>query len=142
MDPVVTLLSGLVGLAVGWLLLVAVLWLHRPSRDLVGPALRLVPDLLRLVRRILADRAVPRRVRAVLSLLLLWLVSPIDLLPEFLPVVGALDDLIVAMLVLRWVSGHLGIGYLRERWPGTPESFALLLRVLRVDDIRGRGIVG
>lgn len=117
-------------LLVTWLLLIGLLWLHRPSRELVGPAIRLVPDLIRLVRRLLADRRTPRSVRLGLVFLLGWLVSPIDLVPEFLPVIGALDDVIVAALILRWAARRVGRDRLRELWPGTEASFALLRRLL------------
>jgi uncharacterized membrane protein YkvA (DUF1232 family) len=113
-----------------WLLAVALIWLHRPSRDLALPALRLLPDILRLVRRLLADSQTPGPVRVALAGLLLWILSPIDLLPEFLPGIGPLDDLIVAALVLGWAGRRMGEERLREKWPGTPESFALLARLL------------
>ncbi len=130
MDLVLPLLLLGAILVVLWLGAVAVIWLHRPSRELAGPALRLVPDVVRLVRRLLAEPATPRYIRLVLVGLLVWLVSPIDLLPEFLPGIGPLDDIVVAVLVLRWVARRLGVGHLREQWPGTPESFALLQRLL------------
>ena len=113
-----------------WLAAVALIWLHRPSRDLAMPVLRLVPDVVRLVRRLLADPATPRRVRILLVGLLLWLVSPIDLLPEFLPGIGALDDVIVTALVLRYAARRVGVERLRAHWPGTPEGFVLLQRLL------------
>jgi uncharacterized membrane protein YkvA (DUF1232 family) len=113
-----------------WLAAVAVIWLHRPSRELAMPLLRLVPDLLRLVRRLMADPATPTPVRLALAGLLVWIVSPIDLIPEFLPGIGPLDDIVVAVLVLRWAGRRLGPERLREQWPGTPETFALLERLL------------
>jgi uncharacterized membrane protein YkvA (DUF1232 family) len=113
-----------------WLALVAVVWLHRPSRELALPLLRLLPDVVRLVRRLMADSATPTPVRLALGGLLIWIVSPIDLLPEFLPGIGPLDDIVVAVLVLRWTARRLGRDQLRAKWPGTPESFALLERVL------------
>jgi uncharacterized membrane protein YkvA (DUF1232 family) len=113
-----------------WLVAVALIWLHRPSRELAMPLLRLVPDLLRLVRRLMADPATPTSVRVALAGLLVWIASPIDLLPEFLPGIGPLDDIVVAVLVLRWTGRRLGRERLRAQWPGTPESFALLERLL------------
>lgn len=121
------LVAAVVGI---WLLAVAVIWLHRPSRELALPALRLLPDILRLVRSLLVDAGTPAPVRLALGGLLLWILSPIDLLPEFLPGIGPLDDLIVAALVLRWAGRRVGAERLREKWPGTPESFALLERLL------------
>ena len=113
-----------------WLLAVAVIWLHRPSRELAMPALRLVPDVVRLVRRLLADPETPRLERVVLAGALLWLASPIDLLPEFLPGIGLVDDIVVAAVALRWVARRLGPEFLRARWSGTPEGFVLLQRLL------------
>ena len=119
-------------LALGWLLLVAFLWLHRPSRELVGPALRLIPDLVRLVRDLLRDGGTPRSVRLALGGLLAYLLSPIDLIPDFIPVIGSADDLIVAAIVLRWAGRRVGIEGLRDRWTGDPAGFELLRRLLGV----------
>src|SRR5918994_4671700 len=103
-----------VGIVVGtWLLLVALIWLHRPSRHLAGAALRLLPDVLRMLRGLVADPATPRAERWLLIGLIGWLVSPIDLLPEFLPGIGALDDIVVAAIVLRVVARRLGRPHLR-----------------------------
>ena len=113
-----------------WALAVAIIWLHRPSRELALPALRLLPDVLRLVRRLVADARTPRSVRLALAALALWIASPIDLLPEFLPGIGPLDDIIVAAIVLRWTARRIGRDRIRERWPGTAESFALFERLL------------
>jgi uncharacterized membrane protein YkvA (DUF1232 family) len=124
-------LIGLVVLAaVTWLLFATVLWLHRPSRDLVVGSLRMIPDLLRLVRALAADDATPRSARLALGGLLIYLVSPIDLVPDFLPGIGSLDDLIVAGLVLRWVGRRVGSAGLRSHWPGTPAGFEVLERLL------------
>jgi uncharacterized membrane protein YkvA (DUF1232 family) len=129
-DVVGALLVVFVATGVAWLLLVVVLWLHRPSRELAGPAIRLVPDLVRLVRALFGDDTTPRRVKVALGALLLYLVSPIDLVPDFLPVIGSIDDLIVSGLVLRWAGRRLGVDNLRSHWPGRPEGFELLCRLL------------
>ena len=126
-DAVLVVVLAILGV---WLVLVAILWFHRPSRDLAIPAIRLVPDLVRLVRALLADATVPRRVKVALGGLLLYLVSPIDLVPEAVPIIGSVDDLIVAALVLRWVGRQLGVERLRSTWRGSPESFDLLRRLL------------
>ena len=104
MSVIETMAGAFVVVAFGWLLLVAFLLFHRPSRDLAGPALRLIPDLVRLVRGLLADTSTPTSVRVALAGLLVYLVSPLDLIPDFVPVIGAVDDLIVAAVVLRWVG--------------------------------------
>ena len=128
------LILGLaLGLVVTWLAFVAVLWVVRPKvgglRDLVA----VVPDILRLVRDLLLDPATPRGPRLALVGLLGWLVSPIDLIPEFIPVLGPLDDVVVAILVLRWVRRRVGEPALRRLWKGSSEGFQLLSGVLGSD---------
>jgi uncharacterized membrane protein YkvA (DUF1232 family) len=115
-----------------WLLVVAVLWLHRPSRDLALPALRALPDIVRLTRRLLADPRTPRRHRVALAILVVWLVSPIDLIPEFLPGIGPLDDIVAAAVILGWVGRQTGTARLRDLWPGDAAGFALVARMLRL----------
>ncbi|MEA2653155.1 MAG: hypothetical protein QOI37_382 [Chloroflexota bacterium] len=126
-SAVAVLVAGLVG---AWLLLLVVLWIARPRDVRLTELLRLVPDVLRLVRDLLRDPIVPRRIRWLLVGLLAWLVSPIDLIPEFIPVLGPLDDVIVAIIVLRYVRRRLGPDEFRRRWPGTAEGYELLSGVL------------
>lgn len=90
----------------------------------------MVPDVLRLIRDLIADRPTPLGVRVALVGLLAWLISPIDLVPEFIPVLGPLDDVIVAVLVLRYARRRLGIDELRRRWRGSEAGFALVGRVI------------
>jgi uncharacterized membrane protein YkvA (DUF1232 family) len=118
---------GVIGV---WVMLVALLWAFRPRDARLGDVLRLIPDLLRLVRNLLSDRTVPLGAKVALVLLLAWLVNPIDLIPEFIPVLGPLDDVVVAVLVLRYVRRRLGLQELRRRWPGSPEGFSLLSGIL------------
>ena len=129
MDPAL-LLGVLVGLAAAWLLFVALLWMLRPRDVRLGELVRVVPDIARLCRDVLADRGAPVRTRIAIAGLLVYLVNPIDLVPEFIPVLGPLDDVVVAVLVLRYVRGRLGTDGLRDRWRGTPEGFGLLQRVM------------
>jgi uncharacterized membrane protein YkvA (DUF1232 family) len=122
---------GIVASLIGvWLLLIVVLWIFRPRGVQLGQLVRIVPDVLRLVQRLLGDRSAPFRVRAALVGLLAWLLNPVDLIPEFIPVLGPLDDVVVAVLVLRYVRRRMGDDELRRRWPGTPEGYALLSGVL------------
>ena len=127
-------LSGLVGVLIGlaaaWLVLIALLWVLRPRDVRVGELLRVVPDILRLCRDLLADRGTPISVRLAIGGLFVWLVSPVDLVPDFIPVLGPLDDVVVAVLVLRYVRRRLGTEELRGRWRGSPEGFALLQGVI------------
>ena len=69
-------------------------------------------------------------VRLVLIGLVAWILSPIDLIPEFIPVLGPLDDVVVAIVALRFVRRRVGVDELRGRWQGSPEGFALLVRVI------------
>jgi uncharacterized membrane protein YkvA (DUF1232 family) len=113
-----------------WALFIALLWIVRPKDVPLREALRIVPDLLRLVRSLVVDRTVPLSVRAALVGLLAWLLNPIDLVPEFIPVLGPLDDVVVAVIVLRYVRRRIGEQELSRRWPGTEAGYALLSRVL------------
>jgi uncharacterized membrane protein YkvA (DUF1232 family) len=126
------LLRIVVILAACWLLLVALLWLHRPSRELVGPALRLIPDLVRLVRALLAEPSTPMSVRVALLALLAYLLFPIDIVPDFIPVLGSADDVILAALVLRWAGRRVGLEGLRGHWTGSEAGFEVLRRLLGI----------
>ena len=123
------LLRIVLGLLAAWALLVAVVWVLRPRDVSLSELVAFVPDLVRLVRSLLADRAAPRAVRAALVVLLIWLLSPIDLIPEFIPVLGPLDDVVVAVIVLRYVRRRLGTEALRAHWSGSDAGFGLLLRL-------------
>jgi uncharacterized membrane protein YkvA (DUF1232 family) len=116
-------------LLLAWLVLLAALLVARPRGGLLGEALRLLPDVLRLVRRLAADRALPRGVRFRLGLLLAYLASPIDLVPDFVPVLGYADDAIVVTLVLRGVVRRAGIDVIERHWPGTDDGLAALCRL-------------
>lgn len=124
----------IVGIAVALLVLWAgvllLLWLTRPRGVATRDLLRVLPDVLRLARSIVADRSVPLDVRLALIGALVWIVSPIDLIPEFIPVIGPLDDVVVAILVLRYARRRLGIGELRRRWSGTDDGFRMVSRLL------------
>lgn len=126
------LLQLLVALLVTWLLLVATLVVvgRREERRLdVRAALRLLPDVVRLVRRLAADGSLPRGVRVRLALLLAYLVSPIDLVPDFVPVAGYADDVLVVAWVLRSVVRRTGEEALTRHWPGTPEGLEVVRRL-------------
>ena len=120
----------IVGLVAAWLALLVLLWLIRPRGVGARELARLVPDILRLVRDLVTDRSAPRGVRVALGVLLVWPISPIDLVPEFIPVLGPLDDVIVAVVVLRYVRRRLGDEELRRRWRGTDDGYRVLTRFL------------
>src|SRR5512142_2162878 len=93
----------LVGLLAAWLSLVAALLVARPRGRLLKEALRLLPDTLRLLRNLATDHDLPRGVRVRLWLLFAYLALPVDLVPDFIPVLGYADDAILTVLVLRSV---------------------------------------
>jgi uncharacterized membrane protein YkvA (DUF1232 family) len=118
------------GLVAAWLVLLLLLWLIRPRGVGARELARLVPDILRLVRDLLMDRSTPRSVRVALGILLVWLISPIDLVPEFIPVLGPLDDVIVAVVILRFVRRRLGEAEMRRRWRGSDEGWRVVERLV------------
>ena len=113
-----------------WVLVLVLFWLLRPRDVPVREVLRIVPDVVRLIRRVIVDTEAPLDVRLVLVGLLLWIISPIDLIPEFIPGLGPLDDVIVAVVAMRYVRRRVGLGDLQRRWPGTDDGFLLLTRVI------------
>lgn len=112
-----------------WVALVVVLIVVRPRGGMLKEAVRLLPDVLRLIRRLAADRTLPRGVRVRLALLLVYLAVPIDLVPDFIPVLGYADDAIVATAVLRAVVRRAGLPAVRAHWPGTDDGFAAVVRL-------------
>ena len=92
-------------------------------RDLAG----FVPDCVTTVRRLRGDPRVPRRAKVVVALAGLWLLSPIDLVPEFLPVIGPLDDVVVVALALRYAARQVPREVLAAAWPGKPRLLERLL---------------
>ncbi|MEA2518017.1 MAG: hypothetical protein QOF49_97 [Chloroflexota bacterium] len=130
MSPILVAVAGLVAV---WAVLLVLFWALRPKDVSVRDLLAVVPDVLRLLRSIVADGAAPLEVRIVLVGLIAWILSPIDLIPEFIPVLGPLDDVAVAVVAMRYVRRRLGVDDLRRRWSGSPDGFALLIRVIGAD---------
>ena len=122
-------LSISIGLGLLYLGLLGALLLARPKGNLLRETLRLLPDLLRLLRCLAGDADVPRVVRMRLWLLLGYLAIPIDLVPDFVPVLGYADDAIVVALVLRSVVRRAGAPVVHRHWPGTDDGLAALARL-------------
>ena len=112
-------------LAVIWLILAVTFWLVRPKANMQD-LIRLLPDVLRLLKRLAADPELPRRIRIALVALIAFVVSPIDLIPDAIPVIGFADDVVLVGLVLRWISRTAGRDALARHWPGTPDGLATL----------------
>ena len=127
------LLSVAGGLLLLWLALIAALaWVSRGQAEKVKliDALRLGPDVVRLTRRLAADPTVPRGVRIWLIVLVVYLLLPIDLVPDFIPVIGYADDAIIVALVLRFATRHAGAAALDRHWPGTPQGLQALRSII------------
>lgn len=119
------------GAALGtiWLILIITLWVVKPDDVGIQDMLRLLPDVLRLLKRLATDPQLPRRIRIALLILLAFIASPIDLIPDFVPVIGFADDVVITALVLRWVSRTAGADALARHWPGTPDGLEAVRRL-------------
>jgi uncharacterized membrane protein YkvA (DUF1232 family) len=93
-----------------------------------------IPDCIVLVRRLLGDPRVPRRHKLLLGALFGYLALPFDLVPDFIPVAGHIDDAVVLALALRAVLRGSGTELLREHWPGPESSLAVVLRLIGATD--------
>jgi uncharacterized membrane protein YkvA (DUF1232 family) len=120
---VIALLLALYGLAVLALLLAG---RRSDARALAG----FVPDCVVLFKRLLGDPVVPRGRKLLVGLLVLYLAMPIDLIPDFIPVAGQLDDAVLVALVLRSVLRGGGESLLREHWPGPERSLRAIRRLV------------
>lgn len=126
------LLPAGIAFAVLWILMLVFFFVARPKNIGAKDALRLLPDTLRLIRRLATDVAVPKGVRVRLWLLLAYLAFPIDIVPDFIPVIGHADDVIIVALVLRGVVRRAGFVALERNWPGSRESLGVLTRLAGV----------
>ncbi|HUP86907.1 MAG TPA: DUF1232 domain-containing protein [Acidimicrobiales bacterium] len=124
---IVRLLIGIViALALTWAVFVAALVVFKPKGIDFKEAKRLVPDLVRLLRALAADPDLPPGVRRRLGLLLAYLALPFDLIPDFIPVLGYADDVIVVALVLRSVVRAAGPHAVDVHWSGTSQGLSLV----------------
>lgn len=122
------LIGAGLALVVAWGTLLVFLLIARPKGNVVKEALRLLPDTLRLLRRLAADRSLPRSVRVRLWLLFAYLAVPFDIIPDFIPVIGYADDVIIIGAVLRSIIRRAGPDVIRRHWPGTEDGLAALWR--------------
>jgi uncharacterized membrane protein YkvA (DUF1232 family) len=116
------------------LILVVVLWRLAPDRGRIRESLRLLPDVVRLLSRLARDDTLPVGVRIRLWALLAYLALPIDLVPDFIPVVGYADDAILVAATLRSVARVAGAPALTRHWPGTPQGLATVRRLAGLTD--------
>lgn len=102
---------------------------------MIHESLLVLPDLLKLVRCLARDPRVPRSVRVRLTLLLVYLATPIDVVPDFFAVLGYADDVLITIAVLRSVVRTAGADAVRRRWPGTASGLAAHAHVIRLSDL-------
>ena len=116
---------ALVLLLVSWTLLIVLAKRLPPGvlRDLAA----FIPDCVTTVRRLRKDPSVPRKAKIAVVLAGLWVASPIDLIPEFIPVIGPLDDIVVVALALRYAGRQVPRDVLLAAWPGEPRLIERLL---------------
>ena len=86
-----------------------------------------LPDCVTTARALRNDPRVPRRARIAVAIAALWVLSPIDLIPEFLPVIGPVDDVIAVALLLRYAARTVPRHVILEAWPGEPRLIERLL---------------
>jgi uncharacterized membrane protein YkvA (DUF1232 family) len=125
----------LLGLGVAVLCLVAswallILLARRLPPGLLRDLARVVPDCVTMARRLRQDPRVPRRAKIAVLIAGLWVLSPIDLIPEFLPVIGPLDDIVVVAIALRYAARQVPRDVIHAAWPG---DIALVERLLGAD---------
>ena len=94
--------------------------------------LKALPNLARLLARLVADPLLPRAAKIALAAAMVYLASPIDLIPDFVPLVGYLDDLLIGALVIDGVLNWVDRGLILKYWPGTPDSLERIARVARM----------
>ena len=117
-----------------WAMFLVALVLVRPQGVDLRDVRQAVPDTVRLLRSLHGDRSLPPGVRRWLRALLVYLAVPFDLVPDFIPVAGQLDDALVVALALRAVVRAGGDGLLAEHWPGPAASLDVVRRLTRGAD--------
>lgn len=128
-EPVLAILAGLILLYAAALVLLYLYARRHPETVSMRSAMRLLPDLLRLFRSLLGDKEVPTSVRLLILGLLAYLILPIDLVPDFIPVLGYADDVIVVAVVLRAVIRRTGPELLARLWKGDDAGLRVVLRL-------------
>jgi uncharacterized membrane protein YkvA (DUF1232 family) len=128
--------AAIAGTILLWLVLFVCLAILRPDGSTLRDAARIMPDAVRLLSRLSRDRCLSWPIRVRLVLLVGYLAVPIDLVPDFIPVLGYADDAIVIGLVLRSVIRRAGPDVVRQHWPGTPAGLDALSRLCRIPALR------
>lgn len=102
------------------------------ERSLLRELAMLLPNFMRLAKGLLTDRRVPARRKLLLAALAAYLVSPIDVIPDFIPGLGQMDDVLVVVLVLHGLLSSVDEEVLLEHWHGRPDLILLLRRAVQL----------
>ena len=94
--------------------------------------LRALPDIVRTISGLAVDPVLPKAAKIALAAAVLYLVSPVDLIPDFIPVLGYFDDLFVAAIVVDGMLSYVNRALVLKYWPGSPESLERVARAARV----------
>src|SRR3989441_6905608 len=106
-------------------------WWPRAWNDMRA-LLRALPDIVRTIAGLAVDPVLPKAAKIALAAAVLYLVSPVDLIPDFIPVLGYFDDLLVAAIVVDGMLSYVNRGLVLKYWPGSPESLERIARSARV----------
>ncbi len=120
------------GIAAALWLVAVLLLLVAGKRSASRELLAFLPNLIALFKGLLGDPRVPRATKLWVVFAIAWLGSPVDLIPEFVPIAGPLDDAIVAALILRQVLKRVGRDVVERHWRGNPSTLRLILRAAGV----------
>lgn len=123
--PVRVVLIALGCLFASWAILVILA--ARLPPGLLKELVRFLPACVTMIRRLRRDPRVPRSAKIAVLIAMVWVISPIDLIPEFLPVIGPLDDVVVVAIALRYAGRRVPRNVILEAWPGDPRLIERLL---------------
>ena len=124
-ETLLVVAAGVLALYIGFVVVLVASGRRQTARALAG----LIPDCIVLFRRLLGDGRVPRRIKLLVGVLIAYLTLPFDIVPDFIPVAGQLDDAVIVGLLLGFVLRGGGTALVREHWPGPQNSLALMLRL-------------
>ncbi len=127
--------TSVIALVVLWIGFAAVVVVRRPSRDSVRDVLVFLPDLVRLVWALSRDRAVPRGARVRLAIAFVYCAQPINLIPDFIPVIGIADNLVVIAWALRSTIRLAGHDIVSAHWKGSTAQLDRIYRMARLSPV-------
>jgi uncharacterized membrane protein YkvA (DUF1232 family) len=120
-------------LAAVWLVLLFLVVRAKRRGQSVTEVVRLVPDLARLLGRVSRDRTIPLRVRVRIFIAIAYNAQPLNLIPDFVPVIGLVDNVAIILWAVRSTVRHAGPEAITRHWPGTTDGLATLFRLARLD---------